>query len=67
MNLDRKYELESDYDYINPGGKDFSLRVRINQKDKEKFYRICAKRGITPSKVLRNLVANFISDNIQYL
>ncbi len=41
------------------GGKDFSLRVRIAEEDKDRFYRICEERGMTPSKVLRMLVSNW--------
>ena len=57
--------FRSNYDFSNvkpmypKGGKDFSLRVRIAEEDKDRFYRICDERGMTPSKVLRMLVSNW--------
>lgn len=54
--------MNYDFSNVKPmypkGGKDFSLRVRIAEEDKERFYRICEERGMTPSKVLRMLVSN---------
>jgi hypothetical protein len=59
----RRRKMNYDFSNVKPmypkGGKDFSLRVRIAEEDKERFYRICDERGMTPSKVLRMLVSNW--------
>lgn len=54
-----KYDFSNIKPMYSKGGKDFSLRVRIAEEDKERFYRICEERGMTPSKVLRMLVSNW--------
>ena len=53
------YEFSNVIPIYPKGGKDFSLRVRIAEEDKDRFYRICEERGMTPSKVLRMLVSNW--------
>ena len=65
MCLHEKEKKTMNYEFSNvkpmfpKGGKDFSLRVRIAEEDKDRFYRICEERGMTPSKVLRMLVSNW--------
>ena len=43
--------------------KECSVRVRINDKDKQEFYQICQNMGMTPSKVIRKLIEEFCEDN----
>ena len=43
--------------------KECSVRVRINDKDKQHFYQICQNMGMTPSKVIRKLIEEFCEDN----
>lgn len=43
--------------------KECSVRVRINNKDKQEFYQICQNMGMTPSKVIRKLIEEFCEGN----
>ena len=43
--------------------KECSVRVRINDKDKQNFYQICQNMGMTPSKVIRKLIEEFCENN----
>ena len=39
--------------YINGGGKDIAIRVRIKQKEKDLFYETCDEESLNPSEVGR--------------
>ena len=43
--------------------KECSVRVRINDKEKQTFYQICQNLGMTPSKVIRKLIEEFCEEN----
>lgn len=43
--------------------KDVSLRIRINEAEKDTFYTICTNMGMTPSKVVRKLIEEFCLKN----
>lgn len=43
--------------------KDVSLRIRINEAEKDTFYTICTNMGMTPSKVVRKLIEEFCIKN----
>ena len=50
---------------IDKDNKEVSLNVRINSEEKEIFYQICQRLGMTPSKVVRKLLEEFCEDNVE--
>lgn len=40
--------------------KDFSLRLRVSMKEKREFYAVCAMKGMTPSKVMRQMMKEYV-------
>ncbi len=40
--------------------KDFSLRLRVSMQEKREFYAVCAMRGMTPSKVMRQMMKEYV-------
>ena len=40
--------------------KDSRLGIRINQKEKEKFYKLCESHGLTPSLLIERWIYRFI-------
>ena len=40
--------------------KDSRLGIRINQKEKENFYKLCESHGLTPSLLIERWIHRFI-------
>ncbi len=40
--------------------KAFSLRIRMSMKEKSDFYGVCARQGMTPSKVIRQMMKEYV-------
>lgn len=49
--------------YINGGGKDIAIRVRIKQRDKDLFYSTCEDNHLNPSEVVRMLIKRFCNEH----
>lgn len=49
--------------YINGGGKDIAIRVRIKQKDKDLFYETCDEESLNPSEVVRMLIKKWCNEH----
>ena len=40
--------------------KDFSICVNVTTEEKQEFYDVCARQGMTPSKVIRQMMKECI-------
>ena len=40
--------------------KECSLRVRVSVKEKRLFYEVCENQGMTPSKVIRQMMKEYV-------
>lgn len=40
--------------------KNFSLGIRVTMEEKRNFYAACARQGMTPSKVIRQMMKEYV-------
>ena len=46
--------------------KGAQLRLRMSLEEKEKFYSTCARKGVKPSQMIRDLIHAFCIKNFKY-